>query len=223
MKLVFYGGGDGAENKGLDRALIKLSQTKKPRITYIPSCSYDHDTDFIDFIKQYKKYDVNKFVYFPVDIDVDTVLTKEAFKSDIIHLSGGNTYYFLKHLRQSSLMPELKKFVKRGGILTGLSAGAILMTPNIGTAGFPSFDRDDNEEKIKNFASMALVPFEFFPHYCNSARYDKELISHSKKTKNPIYACPDGSGIIVTNEILSFVGRAYCFFRGKKISIKGNN
>ncbi len=222
MRLVFYGGGDDLDNKTLDSALIKLAKNKKPQITYIPSCSYDHDVDFIDFIEQYKYFGVSKFIYFPIDIPYDKVLFKEAFKSDIIHLSGGNTYYFLKYLRQNSLMVRLREFVRKGGILTGLSAGAIIMTPNIATAGFPSFDKDENEENLKNLASLGLVSFEFFPHYRNSHRYDKEIIGHSKKTSNPIYACPDGSGIIVTESTLSFIGKAFCFYKGKKIAIKGN-
>jgi dipeptidase E len=220
MKLVFYGGGDDLDNRSLDKELLSLSESKKPQITYIPSCSYENDLDFIDFVKQYKKFNVKRFLYFPIDMPSDKVMLKEALRSDIIHLSGGNTYYFLKHLRTSGLIKELKKFVQRGGILTGLSAGAIIMTPNIQTAGMPDFDKDENDENMKNFASMNLVPFEFFPHYRNSKRYDNELIKYSKKIKNPLYACPDGSGIIVTEDAMSFVGKAYCFYKGKKIAIK---
>ncbi len=220
MKLVFYGGGDGHDNKALDKALINLSNNKKPQITYIPSCSYENDLDFKDFVKQYSQYRLTKFVYFPIDIPFDKVVYKEALNSDIIHLSGGNTFYFLKHLRKTGILNDLKTFVKKGGILTGLSAGAIIMTPNIATASFPEFDCDENEENLVNYSSLNLVPFEFFPHYRNSKRYDNELINHSKKLDKPVYACPDGSGIVINNELMSFVGKAYCFYKGKKVLIK---
>src|SRR5690606_32920603 len=103
------------------------------------------------------------------------VLKQEVFKSDIIHLSGGNTFYFIKHLRQAKLLKDFKEFLNNGGVLTGLSAGAIIMTRSIQTAAFPSFDRDENEDNVRNFKGMGLVNFEFFPHYKNSLRYDREI------------------------------------------------
>ena len=91
------------------------------------------------------------------------------------------------------------------------------MTPNINTAGFPDFDCDDNYMKLKNWKALNLVPFEFFPHYVNSKRYMEELRSYSKTTKFPVYAIPDGSGIVVKDTEIRFVGRPYCFINGKKI------
>lgn len=219
MKLVLYSGGHEEENSHLDAEAIRLTKVENPRITYIPSCSYDSETDFIAFVQNYRKLGITKFIHFPIDVPFDQVLLGEAFKSDIIHLSGGNTYYFLKYLRKTKILNMLKKFVKGGGVLTGMSAGAILMTPDIKTAGYPSFDSDDNDEKVKNLKAMNIVPFEFFPHYRNSDRYDKELIIQSKKMACPIYAVPDYSGIVIEGNSLKFVGKSVCFYRGQKITI----
>ena len=219
MNLVLYSGGDDDENIHLDIEAIALTQKKSPSITYIPSCSYDSEVEFYDFVKHYRKLGINRFIHFPVDIDYDATIKKEAFDSDIIHLSGGNTYYFLMHLRKKRLLKELKEFVAKGGVLTGLSAGGILMTPNIDTAGFPHFDKDDNEDNVTNFKAMSLVDFEFFPHYKNSKRYDAELVSHSVKSKRIIYACPDGSGIVVNEGSLKFNGKCFGFYKGKKIPL----
>ncbi len=220
MKLIFYSGGHDFENHSLDNNLLELSKNKTPQITYIPSCSYLCDDDFRDFVDQYQKFDVHNIINFPIDVPFTEVLKSEVFKSDIIHLSGGNTYYFLKHLRKAGMLGELKNFVKNGGILTGLSAGAIIMTKRIDTAGFPEFDKDDNDENLKNLKGMGLVNFEFFPHYRNSKRYDKEILSYSKGHEVPIYACPDGSGIIVNNDEITFIGKTYCFINGKKFIVK---
>lgn len=220
MKLVFYSGGHDFENIKLDKLLIDLVKNDSPQITYIPSCSYLCDSDFQDFVKQYERFKIHNIINFPIDRPYTEVLKNEVFKSDIIHLSGGNTYYFLKHIRKTKMLGELKKFVKRGGVLTGLSAGAIIMTKTIGLAGVPEFDRDDNDENLKDLRGMNLVDFEFFPHYKNSKRYDTELLDYSKKIGTPIYACPDGSGIIVHNNKIIYVGKTYCFFNGKKMVIK---
>ena len=221
MKLIFYGGGHDFENVRLDDILIGLTQNKSPQITFIPSSSYFSEQDFREFVEQYNRHKLTRFINFPVDLPYSNVLKKEAFKSDVIHLSGGNTYYFLHHLRKSKLVGELKSFVKRGGILTGLSAGGIIMTKDIATAGFPDFDRDDNEDGLTDFRGLGLVNFEFFPHYANSKRYEKALLKHSQETHRAIYACPDGSGVVVNGDEITFVGKVLCFHNGEKFQLRG--
>jgi dipeptidase E len=216
VKLVFYSGGDEKENRDLDFESLKLVDSPSPTLTFIPSSSYDGETEFREFVEQYQAFGVSRFLYFPVDVPQDRVLLSEVFSSDLIHLGGGNTYYFLKYLRLRGLLPFLTEFALGGGVLSGLSAGAILMTPNINTAGYPKFDRDENEEEVKNFKAMNLVRFEFFPHYKNSARYDRELIRESRKTPLPLFALPDGSGIIKEGDKMTFLGRAWCFHNGVK-------
>ncbi len=220
MRLVFYGGGDGQANIDLDSSLIELTKKKRPRITYIPSCSYDGEEYFREFVEQYDKFNITKFIYFPIDLHYDEIMLKEAFKSDIIHLSGGNTYYFLKHLRKKGLIGLLRQYVRDGGVLTGLSAGAIIMTPTIQTAGIPDFDKDENDENMTNFKALRLVNFEMFPHYKNSHRYDNELKRYSENRSTPIYACPDGTGIVVNNNTISFLGKVFCFCQGKKVAVR---
>ena len=221
MKLVFYGGGEIGDSPELDEIAIWMTGKKKPSMTYIPSAHYWAEENFRDFIKYYNKLGIEQFVFFPVDIPFDQSQLKLALQSDIIHLSGGNTYYFLRHLRRSGMLGKLRKFVGSGGVLTGLSAGGILMTPSIEAAGYPSFDRDINEEKIKNLKALNFVEFEFFPHYKNSLRYDRELSLQAKKIPHPLFACPCGGGIAVEKDKLTFVGRCYGFFRGHKIPLFG--
>lgn len=216
MKLVFFSGGYPKDNEKIDQRLMSLFNKKNLKVAFIPSCSYHANEDYQEFIEHYHPLGLKKIIMLNIDAPFSNVLKEAAFRSDIIHLGGGNTYYFLKHLKKTGIFKELKSWVKRGGVLTGLSAGAIVMTKKIDTAGFPSFDCDDNEESIKNFSGMNLVDFEFFPHYKNSRRYDDELIKHSKNLDAPLYACPDGSGILINDEEISFVGKTYCFIQGKK-------
>lgn len=216
MKLVFYSGGTEEENYLLDKECLSLLENHNPTMCFIPSSSYDGEHEFHAFINQYQKFGITRFLYFPVDVPQDNVLLNEVFNSDLIHLGGGNTYYFLKCLRRMGLMNFFKEYLLEGGILTGLSAGGILMTPNINTAGYPSFDRDENEDDVTNFKAMNLVKFEFFPHYKNSVRYDKELRKQSRLTKNPIYALPDGGGIVKSPGKMTFIGKAWCFNNGTK-------
>lgn len=222
MKLVFYSGGDKDDNESVDQACLNLIENPNPTFVFIPSSSYDGESEFHDFIEQYEHFGVTRFIYFPIDIPQDRVLMKEVFNSDMIHLGGGNTYYFLKYLRQYGYLEFLREYALMGKVLTGLSAGAIMMTPNIKTAGYPTFDRDENEENIRNLQALGLVRFEFFPHYRNSIRYDRELIQRSDKLKHPLFALPNGSGIVRNGEQLIFVGKAWAFKGGKKILLNSD-
>ena len=217
MKLVLYGGGLEEENEDLDLAALDLSASDSPTITYIPSSSHESYTEFRSFARQHSKYGVTRLLYFPIDTPFDDILFREVFKSDIIHLAGGNTYYFLNTLRRKKLLGPVREFVKKGRVLSGLSAGAILMTPSIHTAIFPSFDCDENEENLKNWKALNLVKFEFFPHYRNSRRYEQCLKRESRKRHHPIYACPDSHGVVIENDTLQFLGRCFAFQKGSKV------
>ncbi len=219
MNLVLYSGGDEKENVDLDRAFIELLHKKNPVVTFIPSSSYLSEQEFKSFVRHYSKYNITRFIHFPIDQPFDQIIFQEVMRSDAIHLGGGNTFYFLNSLRKAKLLPQLKDFALKGGLLTGLSAGAILMTENIELAGYPAFDRDENVVNIKNLSALNLVDFLFFPHFKNSARYDVEFKKYSKSNSKTLYACPDGSGIVVRNKELRFLGKCFAFSKGHKMAI----
>ena len=122
-------------------------------------------------------------------------------------------------MRKAKLLPQLRTFVERGGVLTGLSAGAIMMTENIDMAGYPDFDRDENVVNLKNLSALNLVDFLFFPHFKNSARYDVVFKRYSKLKKKIIYACPDGAGLVINGTELRFVGKCFAYSEGSKFPI----
>jgi len=221
MKLVLYSGGDDEDNALLDKETLNVSEVKDPLFVFIPADSYDGESGFRDVVARFRKIGVKRFLYFPIDIPFDNVLYQEILKADIFFLGGGNTYYFIKNLREKKLLRVLKNQSRLGKTIAGVSAGAILMTPTIESASYPKFDRDENDDDVTNMKAMGLVSFEFFPHYKNSERYDNELKKQSRKLPYPLYALPDGSGVIKHKEKMTFVGKVWCFFKGQKINLSG--
>lgn len=219
MKLVLYSGGDEKENRQLDKAFIELLGKKNPVVTFIPSSSYLSEEEFRLYVRHYSKFKISRFIHFPVDVPFDKIMFQEVMRSDAIHLGGGNTFYFLNSLRKAKLLPQLRTFVEKGGVLTGLSAGAIMMTENIEMAGYPDFDRDDNIVGLKNLEALGLLDFAFFPHFKNSARYDVAFKKYSKLKNKVIYACPDGAGIVVNDGELRFIGKTFAYSEGHKFPI----
>lgn len=219
MKLVFYSGGTDKENLYLDRAFIEVLGKKNPVVTFIPSSSYLSEQEFKSFVKHYSKFKISRFIHFPIDLPFDKIMLQEVMRSDAIHMAGGNTFYFLNALRKAKLLPQLKAFAKKGGVLTGLSAGGIMMTENIGMAAYPEFDRDENTVNVTNLNSLNLVDFLFFPHFKNSSRYDTAFRKYTREHNKMIYACPDGSGLVVNDQELRFIGKCFAFSQGHKYSI----
>ena len=214
MKAVFYGGGYYSDNLDLHREVFRLADVKKPRITYIPSSSDYGLIDFADFVKSFKRVGNPSFVYLPIDIENSPRLQSEALKSEVIYLSGGNTFAFLRDLRRKKLVSALRDRATRGTVMAGLSAGGILLSPNIRTASFPTWDCDENYVNLRRLEALSLSKFEFFPHYTNSVRYRAELVAHSRATKNPLIAAADGAGLVLSGEKLSMIGKCTQFQRG---------
>jgi dipeptidase E len=219
MKVVIYSGGYVEENEDLDYELLALLDNEKPRVTFIPSSFEEAEDQFDDFIFHFEKYGWDDFLLFPVDRPFTKYSAHNALKRDLVFLSGGNTFYFLKHLKKSGLAGQLKKYAEDGGVICGESAGGIILTPSITTASYPAFDADDNEVGLKNWKGLGLIPFEFFPHFCNTKRYIHALNYASQESHVPIFAVPDGNGIIIDGDKTSFVGPQWGFFRGKKFVI----
>jgi dipeptidase E len=217
MNLIFYSGGGTRENRVLAREVIaSLEGKRNPVIAFVPADAESAEADFSAFKKGFSRTVIKRFRCIPVDRSLSEKAENALLSADAIFLGGGNTFYFLNNLRKRKLLPKLRRFAKNGGLLMGLSAGSILMTPSIMTAAVPAMDSDDNEIGLRNLSALKLVPFEFSPHYYHSREADRELKNYSKSLPHPIYACADGEGIVVKNGAIHFIGRVAVFRNGAK-------
>jgi dipeptidase E len=219
MKLVLYSGYD-AGNAALDAECVRLTGKRRPKIVFIPSANHVPDFEY-DYVREtFSEQGPVDVVLFNIDRPYSAQDAEKIIKSaDLIYLSGGNTFYFLKSIRRNHFDKLLLKFVQRGGVLAGLSAGAIMMTPAITTASYPKFDRDENTVGLRNLDALGLVEFEFFPHYSPEPEYARELKRQSKALKYPIYGVADGAGIVVEDHRLSFYGNVWGYFAGKQFDV----
>lgn len=221
MKLVLYSGGQQRSNHKLHRTVVSLARksrkNKRLKLTYIPFCSDDSEIFFRRIMRRYRSHGVEQFFCLNVDNGPTHEEMAEALRSDIIYLAGGNTFYFLKYLRKSGMLKKLAEFAKRGGVLAGLSAGGLIMSPTVRLAADEGLGPDENEVELKNFKGMGLFRFEFSPHYEPTKRMRNAHLAYSKTTKYPVYAVEDGGGIIIEGKKISRIGKSCIFHRGKKL------
>lgn len=119
---------------------------------------------------------------------------KKLLESNILLISGGNTFNLLHNLRKSGLDKSIIEFVtKRDFVLAGFSAGAIVLTPTIKICTLPNFD--ENIVGLENFEGLGIVDFEVFPHYEKDlhenvlSKYQQTTNNHVQAITNEDYVC----------------------------------
>lgn len=90
----------------------------------------------------------------------------------------------------------------------------MIMTPSINTTVIFHSQKGDldklNTVGLRNFSALNLVDFEFIPHF-NGKEKGVFAKNYSKTRKNPVYACDDGSGIIIDGGETIFYGKVVKF------------
>lgn len=154
-------------NHELDQRILSLFNSDQLSIGYIPSCSDPGRKYFEHTVRYYNQLGIETIDYYDLDLEYEENRFNTIFENDAIHLSGGNTFYFLSLLQKRNAMELLRSYVHKGGILIGVSAGSILTTPTIEMAGYGK-DADENHIGLMDKQALALVDFEFSPHWDGS-------------------------------------------------------
>lgn len=92
-------------------------------------------------------------------------IKEKIIESDIIYVTGGNTFFLLQELRRSGADKLITNEVNLGKLYIGESAGAVITAPNI--EYIKSMDSPEKALKLTNFNGLELVQFYIVPHYTN--------------------------------------------------------
>ena len=95
-------------------------------------------------------------------------LTEILDEVDLVYVAGGYTYYLLEQMRNTGFDAVLAKFMERGGLYVGASAGALIAGPDIE----PCARLDDPEygPSLTSTKGLGLVDIVPMPHYDMSER-----------------------------------------------------
>lgn len=237
-RVVLYSGGQVRSNARLHEAVLDLARRgpargrRRVRMTYVPFTVEGARLFFHRFERRYRAFGGTHFGCVPVDLpelaragSARRRAAEDLLASDVVYLAGGNTFYFLHHLWRSGLRSVIREFAARGGVLVGMSAGAHLLSPHIELAGYPPFDRDENEVGLprNRFAAIGVVDFELFPHYRHSPRYRRALAAWSRRSGRLLYACRDGGGLVIEGDRVRTVGDVWTFDRGIERRVGGGS
>lgn len=227
--VVLYSGGRTRRNAWLHESVLALAlRDRRPghrrvRMTYVPFTVEGALPFFRRFERRYRPFGGTHFACVPADLPelgrpgrARRRAAEQLCASDVVYLAGGNTFHFLHHLKRSGLLAVIRECAARGIVVAGMSAGAHLCTPDIRLAGYPPFDRDENEIRLpqRSLGALDLVDFEFFPHYRHSPRYRRALAAWSRRRQGRVYACRDGGGLVVDGDRIEAYGDVWLFEDG---------
>jgi len=202
LRLAFYSDLETESNSLVDERVLEWLPASGT-VGYIPSSPDRARVWFQTCADHYERYGIS-LKYFGLEDEYDPAKRDELLACDAIHLSGGNTYRFLYWLHTRDLFHALRKYVHEGGVLIGVSAGAILMTPDIRTS---SICGDTLYPGLNDFAGLSLVDFAVVPHYDGSESMESAMAEFSRGFPGHVYPLPDGAGIIVDVNSRDFIAK----------------
>ncbi len=170
---------------------------------YMPSSGRNSKQEYTDYWKKVSTERGFDFVF------IDNMQEAESARAEaeklngatVLLITGGNTFELLRNLKRSGLDEAIKRFRnKPKNIISGFSAGAIVLTPRIDVASQPAgIDStnlfDENVVGITDLSGLSIVDFEVFPHYYEDK--DKLVLENYRKaTPHEVKALGDDELLI---------------------------
>ncbi|MFO8053460.1 MAG: Type 1 glutamine amidotransferase-like domain-containing protein [Candidatus Omnitrophota bacterium] len=141
------------------------------------------------------------------DIDIEDKTENELRallkNKDIIYVQGGNTFYLLKHVKESGFDKVIKELIEEGIIYIGVSAGSYIACPTIEMANWKHQDR--NTVGLEDLTGLNLVPFLLFVHF--KPEYDPILKQEVPSSKYPVKILTDKQAILIRDSEIKLVGQ----------------
>lgn len=214
MKLVLFSDYKYVNAQEAGTRLIKLIGKNQPTVGYISSCP-DLTGEFYNETKEYySKFYAILRPYTDLEDGFNSDDIERIFHADAIHLSGGNTYRFLYWIIERGLDKRLIEYVNSGGVLIGVSAGSIIMTPDISECLLCG---DENCIGLENTKGLGLVNFHYVPHAIKGDMVNKDVITKSKEDNSAILVSSDSDWIIIDEAKFEIYGKPKLILNGEII------
>jgi len=191
-------------SKVIDSEIKKRIPANGAKLAYIPSASDRQRAYFYKMKDYYQSLGVHDFLYFDIDEEYKEELRMELLMCNVIHLSGGDPVHFLKNIIRNDIDKLLTQFVREGGLLIGVSAGAIIMGPNIRIIDL--LREADEATMTGDGKALGLVDFTTFPHWSGDEALLAQVKDFAIKNKIKVYAYRDRDAIFIDGNNLAVLG-----------------
>lgn len=183
---------------------------QSPTVGYISSAE-DHDRYFYEYTKaMYQRVNLSVKEYVDFESGYSNDLLNTVLSHPIVHLSGGNTFQFLQGVQRRGAYQKLIDYAQNGGKFIGLSAGAMLLTPDIELSEEIG---DEASFAVENTQGLQLVDMQFLPHVQASDR--ASLAQLSATSQFPTILCDDHSAVLIIEGKKQIIGQPFVAHKGQ--------
>lgn len=189
----------------------EINPAKHPKLIFINTASEPEERD-----KSWLRNDRQSLVDAGFEVTDYTITNKtseeikeKVSQTDVIFISGGNTFYLLEKAQQSNFIPLLKDFVlNQDKIYIGSSAGSEFAGPDIE----PVYELDDitKAPNIEGYEGARLVDFVVLPHWGSDKfkeRYLNKRVENNYNTKNKLILLTDNQYVSVKDDWYKIIDR----------------
>jgi dipeptidase E len=203
MHLALHSSHEHPGDLELNRFLFRASGLNAPKVGYIPSDDHADQTWFLEYRELYAQLGASLGPVVALKETISENAWSELLLCDAIQLPGGDTFDFLARARKYNLESKLRAFLAQGGALIGVSAGSILMTPDILTAAICGDPMPVGPFESSGFS---FVDFLFVPHFNGTDTMLEEAQAEATSRQRSLFLCPDGSGILINQASVQTFG-----------------
>lgn len=133
--------------------------------------------------------------------DLDKQLPELLLNYDVLEFIGGNPFYLLHAIRQSSATDILKDFAEKK-ILIGWSAAAFVFSPTLELVN--GYSPEMNFVGLTDLNALALTKVEVLPHYnkfiTRFEQFEEKCSAYEKEHNTIVIRLNDGDGVVVDGE-----------------------
>ena len=116
---------------------------------------------------------------------------------DVIHVEGGNVYYYLKQIRKNGYMDDIRDFIERDGVYIGISAGSTIMSKVVDD----NLTSDENFFGLEDVLGFGYIDFNLLVHWdTKDEKYLTKFIKYSWETGMKVISLSDQQAILVLDE-----------------------
>lgn len=185
---------DGLTSTNIRNKFFELIDKKASdiKLLFIPTAA--KETEYIEYSKQQiisAGIDENNLYEYNLDYDIKV---SDLLTYDVIWVNGGNTFYLLQKINESGFKDKVKHVIENGVLYVGVSAGSIVASPNIESAGI----QDPNEISMTDFTGMNFTDKVVVPHI--DEEMSKKVQAYKQNSSDKIIELHNGTALLVLDE-----------------------
>ncbi len=193
--LIMAGGGTPRQSEAVDAAFRQL--VRGPRLLYVPFARDDEPAVRLRELRASFATEIGSIEVWGDPYELPRPLP--AY--DAVYIDGGNTFQLMATVRSAGLGLALADYLAAGGLIYGMSAGAILFGASLAPAAF----FDANDAGLADFSGLGLLAgTSIWPHYL--PENDGELRTFAAREGHEVIGVGEEAAVHFLNGQFSALG-----------------